>query len=461
MKQIPAICVVLLIIVNYSAAQGLAINTDGTTAHASAMLDIKNPNKGLLIPRVNLVSDSDVVTIPTPRLSLLIYNNNAALPDGDGYYYWNGNKWSKFATRTNLANLAWNTGGNTGTNGNINFIGTTDDKPLVFKTNNILSGKIDPALDNTFFGQSSGLNITTGGANSFYGNTAGTSTTTGCCNTATGYSALYSNSTGTYNTATGVFALHENIGGYQNTATGYLALQNNTSGFYNAATGVMALMENTTGHSNTAMGLTALLDNLSGNGNTAVGVAAMQDNETGDFNTAIGYSAGPSLSSLTNSTAVGYNTHVATNNTMVFGNYFVDRWAFGISTTNAQHALEVGVNGNNGNGAYLTQGGVWTNTSDADKKEDFSSLDRNELLQKISNLNIQRWKYKGTNEYHIGPTAQDFYKAFNVGTDNKGISTVDPAGISLLAIQELIKENKSLRAELDEIKQLLKKATGQ
>ena len=82
-------------------------------------------------------------------------------------------------------------------------------------------------------------------------------------------------------------------------------------------------------------------------------------------------------------------------------------------------------------------------------------------MQKISGLSIQRWKYKGTNEYHIGPTAQDFYKAFNVGTDDKGISTIDPAGISLLAIQELIKENKSLRAELDEIRDLLKKATGQ
>jgi len=253
MKQILALCVIWLLINKHCLAQGLSINTDGTAAHASAMLDIKNPNKGLLIPRVNLVSDSDVVTIPGPRVSLLIYNNNVALPDGDGYYYWNGNKWSKFATRTNLANLAWNTRGNAGTNGNINFIGTLDDKPLVFKTNNILSGKIDPVSDNTFFGQSSGLNITTGSSNTFYGNSAGISTTTGGGNTAIGSSALHYNSTGTSNTATGVWALHDNISGYQNTATGYLALQKNTSGFYNAATGVMALMENTTGHNNTAM----------------------------------------------------------------------------------------------------------------------------------------------------------------------------------------------------------------
>ncbi len=75
---------------------------------------------------------------------------------------------------------------------------------------------------------------------------------------------------------------------------------------------------------------------------------------------------------------------------------------------------------------------------------------------KISDLTIQRSKYKGTDKYHIGPTAQDFYKTFNVGTDDKGISTIDPAGISSAPIQELIKQNQSLRAELDEIRNLLK-----
>ena len=34
--------------------------------------------------------------------------------------------------------------------------------------------------------------------------------------------------------------------------------------------------------------------------------------------------------------------------------------------------------------------------------------------------------------------AQDFKASFNVGVDDKSISTIDPAGISLLAIKELI-----------------------
>jgi len=67
-------------------------------------------------------------------------------------------------------------------------------------------------------------------------------------------------------------------------------------------------------------------------------------------------------------------------------------------------------------------------------------------------LPISKWKYKGTNKYHIGPTAQDFSKLFGLGIDDKGISTVDPAGIALAAIKELIKKNQQLSAELEELR---------
>jgi hypothetical protein len=117
--------------------------------------------------------------------------------------------------------------------------------------------------------------------------------------------------------------------------------------------------------------------------------------------------------------------------------------------------MEVGINNTNGNGAYLTQGGTWTNTSDINKKEDFSALDGALLLHKINTLSIQRWKYKGTSEYHIGPTAQQFHALFDVGTDNMGISTVDPAGIALAAIQEQQKMIESLKAELAALKKLV------
>lgn len=83
-------------------AQSVGINKDGTTADESAMLDVKNPNKGLLIPRVALTGTGDVATISSPAVSLLIYNTATAGSGGTavtpGFYYWNGTAWLKLNT---------------------------------------------------------------------------------------------------------------------------------------------------------------------------------------------------------------------------------------------------------------------------------------------------------------------------------------------------------------------------
>jgi hypothetical protein len=120
-------------------AQNVGINTDGTTPDATAMLDIKSTNKGLLIPRVALTATNDAVTITTPTTSLLVYNTATAgtAPDDvvPGYYYWNGIKWTTFGSGSGWS-LAGNSGTDPGdeTNPVVDFIGTTDDKDLVFQT---------------------------------------------------------------------------------------------------------------------------------------------------------------------------------------------------------------------------------------------------------------------------------------------------------------------------------------
>ncbi len=40
-------------------AQNVGINTDGSLPAASAMLDVKNPNKGMLIPRAKRNPDDN------------------------------------------------------------------------------------------------------------------------------------------------------------------------------------------------------------------------------------------------------------------------------------------------------------------------------------------------------------------------------------------------------------------
>ena len=50
-----------------------------------------------------------------------------------------------------------------------------------------------------------------------------------------------------------------------------------------------------------------------------------------------------------------------------------------------------------------------------------------------------RWNYKTQDRAvrHIGPTAQDFKAAFDVGESDTGISSVDADGVALAAIKGL------------------------
>ncbi|MGH8016033.1 MAG: tail fiber domain-containing protein, partial [Candidatus Zixiibacteriota bacterium] len=77
-------------------------------------------------------------------------------------------------------------------------------------------------------------------------------------------------------------------------------------------------------------------------------------------------------------------------------------------------------------GGANCDGTTWNNASDVNSKENFQQVNGEEILERLEDLEITRWNYKGKNETeHIGPTAQDFYKAFGVGGDDKSISTVD------------------------------------
>jgi len=51
--------------------------------------------------------------------------------------------------------------------------------------------------------------------------------------------------------------------------------------------------------------------------------------------------------------------------------------------------------------------------------------------------------------------AQDFYSAFNVGTDDKHIAPIDEGGVALAAIQALNQKLEETRAENAELKQRL------
>jgi hypothetical protein len=116
-------------------------------------------------------------------------------------------------------------------------------------------------------------------------------------------------------------------------------------------------------------------------------------------------------------------------------------------------------------------GGSWASLSDVNMKENFATVDGEELLGRLRNVPITSWNYKTQDSKvrHIGPMAQDFAAAFNVGEDNRHIATIDPDGVALagvqaldnrtnnqqLRIEQLQKENRELKERLEKIEKLL------
>ena len=233
-----------------------------------------------------------------------------------------------------------------------------------------------------------------------------------------------------------------------------------------------------------------------------------KDTVKGDYAVAIGHNA---FSEGTGAVAIGFN--VRTNNpySVAIGNNadaVADRsvaigsfvstnskngsFIFGDGSTTttmlspAQHTMTMRFN--NGyrlnsksdltTGVYMLNGGTsWISVSDRNMKENFEDINGEDLLDKIEDLSITKWNYKGNADdvKFIGPMAQDFHKSFGLGgSDSLGISTLAFNGVNIAAVQALIArtnkienlestiskqgvEIKALREEIVAIKKLLKK----
>ena len=81
----------------------------------------------------------------------------------------------------------------------------------------------------------------------------------------------------------------------------------------------------------------------------------------------------------------------------------------------------------------------WQCTSDRDAKENFEPIDAKDMLRRVAAMPISTWNFKGADPKSraLGPTAQDFHEAFQLGTDDKSIATSNLASAALAAIQGL------------------------
>ena len=83
-KSIFLFFVVVLPIVGRT--QGVKISPQPGTPDPSAILETQDSTRGVLMPRVNLQSSTDAVTIANPATSLMVFNTGATLAPA-GFYY--------------------------------------------------------------------------------------------------------------------------------------------------------------------------------------------------------------------------------------------------------------------------------------------------------------------------------------------------------------------------------------
>jgi hypothetical protein len=120
----------------------------------------------------------------------------------------------------------------------------------------------------------------------------------------------------------------------------------------------------------------------------------------------------------------------------------------GIATASPSYLLQV-------SNAYCN-GSSWVNAADRNLKQNFAPVDAQDMLDKVAALPVMRWNDKSQpDQTHVGPVAQDFRAAFDVGADDKHIATVDEEGVALAAIQGLNQKLKEKDVEIQELKERL------
>jgi hypothetical protein len=105
--------------------------------------------------------------------------------------------------------------------------------------------------------------------------------------------------------------------------------------------------------------------------------------------------------------------------------------------------------------------GVFNCTSSRATKENFFNVDGNDVLDRLRKVPVSTWNYiaEGQQSRHLGPMAEDFYSAFQLGTTDKAIGIQDAVGVSLAAVKALDTRTTELQQKTEEVDQLRAKVT--
>ncbi|HEX6747802.1 MAG TPA: tail fiber domain-containing protein [Longimicrobium sp.] len=106
--------------------------------------------------------------------------------------------------------------------------------------------------------------------------------------------------------------------------------------------------------------------------------------------------------------------------------------------------------------------GVFSCSSSRMLKENFTSVDGEELLARFRGVPVNTWSYIGERGgvRHMGPFAEDFRAAFGLGMDDKSIGLLDIDGVNFAAVKALEARTAQLQARQAEVGRLQSRVTS-
>ena len=147
----------------------------------------------------------------------------------------------------------------------------------------------------------------------------------------------------------------------------------------------------------------------------------------------------------------GYIMHNRAS-TLTIGAGSVDRLTIdrdgnvGIGVARPTHPFEMA------NGAHVSSGGVWTNSSSRDRKENIEAITVEEALAVLAGLEPVHYNYKNdSQESYVGFIAEDV-PGLVATADRKGLSAMDIVAVLTKVMQAQQQQIKELEAQLEAIR---------
>lgn len=451
------------------------------TVSPNARLDIRSTNQatpsstdGVLIP---IIDEFPLTTPGASQDGMLVFVSGSGTPER-GLYYWNngGSAWVQFTPKSDI----WDINGNSGTDGGTNnFIGTNDNQPLMFRTNNTnrlrltTTGVLETinASQSVFIGENSSP-VSTGTGNINIGYNTANDLTTGQLNTIIGHEAGILLTTQSNNTFLGSYTGYSATTGTNNTLLGSGAGAALSTGSSNTLVGLSAGQRNNTGGNNTMLGRTAGLYNYAGVNNVYLGMEAgysvLDATETAAYsnNTLVGYRAGRNIQG-NNNVFLGYyagqsetgsdRLYIENSNSttpLIGGDFANNRVGVNRPIGSLSNTFEVGGT------ASKAAAGAWVANSDRRLKSNINDIDGKVALTLIEQMrgvtfewNDEKTGLERPEGVQIGFIAQELMEVFpeKVTKDNLGFYQTAYGDYDPLFVEAIKALLEKLESQQDEI----------